>query len=170
MGRWTNHCYHCRPSEKLRSDFDTLVAAAPPSWEFEVICEDGSLKLQGMPKLIGTFVIGAYIHTESQVVPELTIAFLDDERWVVRVRSEHYVCAINAPEKGSRLGQQIRDLRTSIQSHHGTFLDWKKGKHHGDLSVSVFSKYCEDEDEAIDQFLEACDLVEEKGWIDTTAN
>ena len=164
MGRWTNHCSHCRPSEQLREDFDTLVASVDKKWEFEVICENGSLGLPGMPRDIGTFVIGAYIPGESKVVPELTIAFTDDERWVVRVRSEHRNCAMDAPDVENRLGEQIRGLRSAIHAHHTTFRDWNRMNNYGDLSVSVFRRFCANEKEAINEFLEACDLIIEKGW------
>ena len=165
MGEWDiGCCNHCRPSIKLADDLSSIVKFAPDGWKFQVICEDGSLPLIGMPKNGNTFVVAAFIPSDDQVIPKLTIAFLDDERWVVRVRSEHNVCAANAPGKGSRLFGQIVDLQSHLHSHHNEFLDWTRINRKGELSVSVFRRYCVDQEDAEDQFLQAIDLVEEKGW------
>ena len=113
MGEWANDCCnHCRPSTKLADDLGSIVKFAPDGWKFQVICENGSLPLIGMPKNENTFVVAAFLPSDDQVIPKLTIAFLDSERWVVRVRSEHNVCAANAPAKGSRLFGQIVDLQS----------------------------------------------------------
>ena len=167
MGEWANDCCnHCRPSTKLADDLGSIVKFAPDGWKFQVICENGSLPLIGMPKNENTFVVAAFLPSDDQVIPKLTIAFLDSERWVVRVRSEHNVCAANAPAKGSRLFGQIVDLQSRIHSYHNEFLNWTRLNREGELSVSVFRKYCDDQEDAEDQFLQAIDLVEEKGWND----
>jgi hypothetical protein len=165
MGLWTNHCSHCRPSQELRNDLATIVDSAPDGWEFEVITESGSLGLQGMPKLGGTFVVGVYIPSDEKVLPMLNIAFMDDERYILSIKADHNACASYGPPKEQRYPQLLAELRDRIFDLHPTFLNWKPSRRTGDLAISAFRYTCDDQDEAEEQFMEAIDLLNEKGWF-----
>jgi len=164
MGHWVNHCYHCRPSEALREDLNSIVASAPDDWEFEVITENSSLSLIGMPKLRGTFVVGAYIPTDNLVLPMLNIAFMDDESYILSIKADHNVCASYGPPKENRQPALLNELRESIWDVHPSFLQWGRTKSSGGQAISAFRFKCIDQDEAEEQFMEAIDLLVDKGW------
>jgi len=165
MGHWTNHCSHCRPSQELRNDLATIVDSAPDGWEFEVITESGSLGLQGMPKLGGTFVVGVYIPSDEKVLPMLNIAFTDDGRYILSPKGDHFGWALYGPSKKRLYSFALADLEDRIFDLHPTFLNWKPSRRSGDFAISAFRYTCDDQDEAEEQFMEAIDLLNEKGWF-----
>ena len=164
MGQWVNHCFHCRPSQALRDDLHSIVSSAPNDWEFEVITESASLSLIGMPSDEGSFVVGAYLPTDEPVLPMLYLAFMDDESYILSLKADHNCCASYGPPKEKRRPGLLNDLRNRIWECHPTFLNWKKTSSKGEQAVSAYRFKCEDQDKAEEQFMEAIDLIVEKGW------
>ena len=165
MGKWVDHCYHCRPSSELKEFLHSIVSSAPDDWEFEVVTENNSLSgPRGMPRLEGTFMIGAYQPVQSPVIPMLYMAFMDDESYILSIKADHNVCAIEGPAADDREPELLSELRENIWTNHNTFLDWERTSSSGSLSISAFRFTTKSQEDAEEQFMEAIDLINEKGW------
>ena len=161
MGHWTNHCSHCRPTQKLKNDLATFVDSAPDGWEFQDITESGSPQL---PRHGGTFVVRVYLPSDEKVLPMLNIAFTDDGRYILSIKADHNACPSYDPSKKRLYSFALADLEDRIFDLHPTFLNWKPSRRSGDFAISAFRYTCDDQDEAEEQFMEAIDLLNEKGW------
>jgi len=94
----------------------------------------------------------------------LNIAFMDDESYILSIKADHNVCASYGPPKENRQPALLNELRESIWDVHPSFLQWGRTKSSGGQAISAFRFKCIDQDEAEEQFMEAIDLLVDKGW------
>ena len=160
----------CSPSNALKEQFKNLVSAAPESYRFEVIDEDGSngnLRTHEP----GTWFVGAHksdITTNTMLM--LTIAQNIDEKddyyhYMVRVKADHNRCWSDwRCHKADHMNpDELDTIRTSFMENWGNippFDSMKPWNRKGSESVTILASRFETFDDAGDFLLEIIDTLE----------